>query len=107
MLTAVLAIAAHAVLRRPAAACPDVVVGPGGLWSVPAEGLAEAALGPRTRYTQYWVRLEVQAATGSRILVLTRDQLDAGAWRELQSALRRWRHAPRADGPKDWPTVLR
>lgn len=101
------AVLTHAVWRRPSATCPELVVRPGGLWSIPAEGLDQVSIGPRTRYTRYWVRLELRGTTGSRVLVLTRDQLDPAAWRKLQAALRR---APDADGasdPKDRQTVLR
>lgn len=107
MLAAAGAVAAHAALRRPAAACPELVVEPGGLWSIPAEGLDEASLGSRTRYTQYWVCLDLRGTAGSRTLVLTRDQLDRPGWRSLQVALRRRPDRQGADDPKDRPTVLR
>lgn len=75
----------HAFKRRPRAS-PLVVYSDGGLWGLPAEGLFELKLSPKTRYGPFWVELVFDNPVAPRVL-LVRDQLEGPAWRRLQLAL--------------------
>lgn len=99
---AVAAVCAHAWLRRPSGAPPELCRFASGRWAAPAAGVALAELGPGTRYARAWVRLEL-CAPGRRpaAVLLLRDQLDPESWRILQTELRRGRIAPRGEGDPD------
>jgi hypothetical protein len=78
-----------------------------GLWHVPERGLAGLAVGPRTRYTAFWVRLSLEGLGCGLDILLLADQLDAESWRALQARLRRWPGAGDGATGRERPDVLR
>jgi hypothetical protein len=95
----------HSVARYPSSAAETLARGADGLWSVPALGLDGLSIGYRTRYTTFWVRLELVGAARPLDMLLLADQLDPESWRVLQAILRRRGSAPRID--RDGPADLR
>lgn len=82
------ALAAHARWRRPRHSGP-VVRNANGSWALPDAGLAGLELEPATCFGDWWVELRLGGAGRRLRLLICRDQLEAGAWRTLQAALRR------------------
>ena len=60
-----------------------------GFWALPASGLASLRLGSATAYGSWWADLELVGPSGTRRLLLCRDQLTGPDWRALELALRR------------------
>jgi hypothetical protein len=72
-----------------------------GIAELPDSGLVDLAVGPRSRYTGWWVHLRLRAAGGVEVsVVLLADQLDEDTWRVLQAELRRTRHHGRSASPR-------
>ena len=86
---AILATAVHAVVRRPRW-LPRVILRD-GVAELPDEGLMDLTVGPGSRYTFWWVRLQLRGADRAVDVVMFADQLDEGTWRALQAELRRAR----------------
>lgn len=80
-------LAIHAAMRFPDTRVVLVRFGD-GRWSIPAQGLFDLELGTGTSFAASWVLLELVSHDRSLRLVLLRDQLDVGAWRRLQVAVR-------------------
>jgi len=101
-------VAAHALARRPPPA-PRVILGADGRVSLPDRGLADLELGPRTRYTTLWIRLDLRAPGRTLYILLVADQLDESSWRAALSELRRMRPraAPAPGGSGDSRSDLR
>jgi hypothetical protein len=98
---ALFATVAHAVVRRPSPA-PRVILRD-GIAELPDRGLVGLTVDARSRYTGWWVHLQLRGA-GRRVdVVLLADQLDEDTWRALQAELRQAR--PRA--PDAWPPPSR
>jgi hypothetical protein len=87
---ALLAIAAHAIARVPKPT-PRLVLRSDGRAELPDNGLRDLHIGPRSRFTSWWVRLELRGAGRVVDVVLLADQLEQGTWRKLQAELRRGR----------------
>ena len=104
---AALLVAVHAWRRRPVAPPPGLLLDGSGLWHVPERGLAGLALGPRTRYTAFWVRLSLESQGSGLDILLLADQLDAESWRALQARLRRGFGAGDPATGRERPDVLR
>jgi hypothetical protein len=77
----------HLAARWPRLA-PRIVRDRDGVWAIPALGLANLRLGPRTRYTTLWIRLSLVTPERARDIVLLVDQFDDEVWRALQAWLR-------------------
>lgn len=67
---------------------PPLARAPDGRWALPSRGLKALTLGPGTRYTGLWVKLELVGGPVPVDVVLLADQLDPIAWSRLQAALR-------------------
>lgn len=79
----------HAVVRRPGPVAAAIVVAADGSCCVPAFGQASFVLGPRTRLTTSWIRLDLRAPAGRLDIVLLKDQLEPEDWSRLSARLRR------------------
>jgi len=88
---ALLATLAHAAVFRPRAT-PRLVWRGDGRVAVPDLELYDLTLGPRSRHSALWIRLDLRAP-GRRALdiLLLADQLDAGVWRSFRAELNRLR----------------
>lgn len=83
-----LALAAHAYLRRPS--LPECIVrNRQGLWSLPESGHSGLSLSPASRRASWWVELRLVGADGTYRRLLCRDQVAPEDWRVLQLVLRR------------------
>jgi predicted nucleic acid-binding protein len=106
------AIAAHAIQCRPTPT-PRIVVRSDGRAELPDTRLMELTIGPGSRYTSWWVRLELHGEAVRAVeVVLLVDQVDRRTWRALQAELRRARPPPVLDassagGDGDTPRDLR
>lgn len=67
---------------------PRLVLRADGAWDVPSRALTALHLGPATRYTRLWVKLELRGGPAPLNIVLLADQLDAAGWSRLQAELR-------------------
>jgi hypothetical protein len=94
---ALLGLAVHAVARRPEPA-RRVVYRRDGRIAVPDLGLEGLFLGPRTRFTTLWVRLDLRGAARPLDLLLLASQVDRESWRALQAELRGIRAAAGNEG---------
>jgi len=86
---AVLATLGHGVVRRPPPVAAAIVVAADGSCCVPAFGQGWFVLGPRTRLTTSWIRLDLRAPLGRLDIVLLKDQLGPEDWSRLSARLRR------------------
>lgn len=65
-------------------------------WAVPDEALHNLRMLDGTRFTQWWVRLELGKPGGThRSLCVWRDMLDSSDWRQLQIWLNEHRRVDR------------
>ena len=87
---ALLATVAHAAAFRPRAT-PRLVWRGDGRIAVPELELYDLSLGPRSRHSALWIRLDLRAGGRALDILLVADQLDAAAWRSLRSELNRLR----------------
>jgi hypothetical protein len=80
-------VAAHVFWRRPRG--PGLIVRHAdGTWAIPEQGRHGLRLVRGTAWTTWWVEL-VLAGDGRRTrALLLKDQLDADAWRRLQTTVR-------------------
>jgi hypothetical protein len=85
---------AHAFWRRPEPPPRLIVAAAEGGWYVAGHGVRAFALGPRSRFAQRWVRLDLRSADRRLNIVLLADQFDDAAWRRLSAHLRRTGAAP-------------
>ena|SRR5688572_14220403 len=90
-LVAIVAIAAHGVLRRPAASPRTVVIAEGGRCVVPEWNTGARPLGPRTLISPFWVRLDLGTGPWRRDILLLADQMPPETWRRLRALLLRAR----------------
>ena len=90
-LVAIVAIAVHGVVRRPAASPRTVVVAEGGFFAVPEWNTGARPLGPRTLISPFWVRLDLGAGPWRRDILLLADQVRPEEWRRLRALLLRAR----------------
>lgn len=81
-----IAVGAHARLRYPKQA--PLLLYAGGVWALPRALRFNLALGPGTRYSSWWVCLDLENARSHSPCLVFRDQLDAESWRRLQVKLR-------------------
>jgi membrane-bound toxin of toxin-antitoxin system len=51
----------------------------------------DLTVGSRSRYTSWWVHLQLRGADRAVDVVVLKDQLDERTWRALQAELRRAR----------------
>jgi hypothetical protein len=88
-----LAIVAHALARRPAAAAAPalVIVGEDGVCVVPEWGTGRRPLGPRTLVCPFLVRLDLGKGVLQRDILLIADQVGPQEWRRLRALLARMR----------------
>ena len=89
---AVLATLAHAFAFRPKSAPRVVWLGEGRV-ALPELGLDDLRLGPRSRHSALWIRLDVRGAGRAIDILLLADQLDPTVWRTLRAELNRLRSA--------------
>jgi hypothetical protein len=88
---AILALAVHGVVRRPAASPRTVVVAEGGFCAVPEWNTGARPLGPRTLISPFWVRLDLGTGPWRRDILLLADQVRPESWRRLRALLLRAR----------------
>jgi hypothetical protein len=86
---AALAALAHALARRPTPVPGTIVVAADGSWRVPDIGQGSFVLGPRTRLTAFWIRIDLRAAAARLDILLLADQLERDDWARLSARLRR------------------
>jgi hypothetical protein len=86
---ALLAVLGHAIARRPRAAPGRVVLTADGHCAVPEWRDGRLRLGARTLVCPYWIRLDCDAGSWRRDLVLFADQLDYQEWARLRAFLAR------------------
>jgi hypothetical protein len=85
---ALVAVACHALLRRPRK--PErLMIDADGRVELPERGVAGLELGARSRYTSTWVRLELRGSGRAVYWTVLADQVDPEIWRTLQVELRR------------------
>ena len=88
---AVVTVAVHGVLRRPAASPRGVIVTEGGICAVPEWNTGARPLGPRTLIGPFWIRLDLGTGPWRRDILLLADQLRPTEWRQLRALLNRMR----------------
>ena len=86
---AVLVTLGHAVVRRPRPVAAPIVVAADGSCCVPAFGQGSLVLGPGTRLTTAWIRLDLRAPGARLDIVLLADQFEPQDWSRLSARLRR------------------
>lgn len=89
---ALLATLAHAVAFRPKPTPRLVWLGEGRI-ALPDLGLDDLRLGPRSRHSALWIRLDARGAGRAVDILLLADQLDSSVWRTLRAELNRLRSA--------------
>jgi hypothetical protein len=88
---ALLAVVLHALARRPRPQPKRIVVTADANCAVPEWQARPLRLGARTLVCPYWIRLECDAGSWRRDLVLFADQLDSAEWARLRALLARTR----------------
>ncbi|MEO8464860.1 MAG: hypothetical protein ABI640_05925 [Gammaproteobacteria bacterium] len=83
-----LAVAVHAVLRRPAPTPTPILIAEDGSCCVPGLETAWLVPGPRTRLAAHWLRLSLVGGVSQRDILLCVDQIDAQSWARLNARLR-------------------
>jgi hypothetical protein len=79
-------------LRSRPRRCPRFMTARDGSWELPDELLNDLQILPATRFTQWWVDLQLGRSDGvQRSLRLWRDSLEPGDWRQLLILLREHR----------------
>jgi hypothetical protein len=103
---ALLATLAHAVVFRPKPT-PRLVWRGDGRVALPELGFDALRLGPRTRHSALWIRLDLRGAGRALDILLLVDQLDDIVWRTLRAELDRLRSgsAPRDPGGEPRPDL--
>jgi len=90
---ALVGIVGHAIARRPRAVPGRIVLAADGHCTVPEWHDGRVRLGARTLVCPYWIRLDCDAGSWRRDLVLFADQLDSREWARLCAFLARMRCA--------------
>ena len=85
------ALLGHAIARRPRSQPKRIVVTADAHCAVPEWCAGPLRLGARTLVCPHWIRLDCDAGSWRRDLVLFADQLDAGEWARLRALLARMR----------------
>lgn len=85
------AVVGHAISRRPRVAPGRIVVTADAHCAVPEWYAGRLRLRARTLVCPYWIRLDCDAGSWRRDLVLFADQLDAAEWARLRALLARMR----------------
>jgi hypothetical protein len=88
-LLAIAALAAHGIVRRPAASPRVVGLADDGACVVPEWNTGPRPLGARTLVCPFWVRLDLGTGPWRRDLLLLADQMRPEQWRRLRALLRR------------------
>lgn len=88
---ALLAVAGHAIARRPRPLPRQIMLTADGDCAVPEWHSGSARLGARTLVCPYWVRLDCRVGAARRDLLLFSDQLSAQEWARLRALLARIR----------------
>jgi hypothetical protein len=97
---ALLVLVVHAIALPPERAL-GVVLGRDGRVAVPELGLTDLTLGPRTLFTENWVRFDLRGSDRPLNIVLLSGQVDPLSWHALQARLRSFREeGGNARGPK-------
>lgn len=86
---ALLALAGHAVVRRPRAAPSTIHVAADGSCAVPEWRTGNCRLGAGTLICPFWVKLDLGPGLRRRYILLIADQVGPLQWRRLRAVLRR------------------
>ena len=93
-----LATLAHALAFRPRRT-PRLVWRGDGRVALPERGLENLRLGPRTRHSGLWIRLDLRGAARPVDILLLVDQLDPVLWRTIRANLNRLNAGVALDDP--------
>ncbi len=88
---ALLAVAGHAIARRPRPVPKRIMLTADAEYAVPEWHSGRARLGARTLVCPYWIRLDCRLGSERRDLVLFADQLSVEEWARLRAFLARMR----------------
>jgi hypothetical protein len=90
---AMLVVAAHGLVRRPARPPRLILVAGDGSCRVPGLGTGWLEPNPRTRIAPYWLLLSLGERRARHDILLWVDQVDAATWAHLTACLLRRRTA--------------